>query len=501
MVADTEFDPATLDNHKTRPEIKTALQGGVGEGIRYSASSIIENLYVAVPIKSAGQIIGVVRFALPMSHIKQTLLQLLGLLFAGMLFAILVGMGFFFKMARGLTGPLENISAGAKKVAAGDWTTRVYSVPGNELGELGQSLNTLTQSLKEHIDEVSQGKSRLENIVNTMASGVIVLDRSGKVQMVNRTAEKMFGISFVTAEGKHNLEVIRHFGLNDQIEKCLQHAQIIEYEFSLFFPAETFIKSYIAPVFRDKTLSGVTAVFHDITELKKVELMRADFVANASHELRTPLTVIKGYTETLLGGAMEDPATLEKFLVVIDQEADRMQRLVNELLTLSRLESEAAADKKDAGNAAVDPGLIIQGVTEEILPRFQAKKIALIITLPADLPSVSVNRDQLIQVMGNLLDNALKYTPEGGRVEVRGEADQREVKISVRDNGPGIAGPEQARIFERFYRVDKARHRQLGGFGLGLAIVKHIVENFGGQIGVDSKLHEGSNFWFTMPRA
>lgn len=501
VVADTDFNPAELDNHKTRPEIKTALRGDVGEGVRYSTSSIIENLYVAVPIKSADQIIGAVRIAMPLSNIKQTLFQLLGLLLVGMLLAILVGMAFFLKMAKGLTGPLENISAGAKKVAAGDWTTKVYSVPGNELGELGQSLNTMTQKLKEQIDEVSQGKSRLENIVNTMGSGVIVLDKAGKVQKVNRAAEKMFGISFVTAEGKHNLEVIRHFGLNDQIEKCLHQAQVIEYEFIIFHPAETDIQCYIAPVFRDKDLAGVTVVFHDITELRKVEKMRSDFVANASHELRTPLTVIKGYAETLLGGALSDPEAREKFVAVIDQEADRMRRLVDELLILSRLESQDAQRENGHRDAAVDVSTIIRAVTDEMMPRFMARKIALQIELPGELPAVSADGDQLKQVMSNLLDNALKYTAEGGQIWVDGEDQGGMVAITVRDNGIGIPAADLPRIFERFYRVDKARQRQLGGFGLGLAIVKHIVENFGGRISVESKPYEGSTFRFTVPKA
>jgi len=494
VVADTQFDPASLDNHKNRPEIKTALSGGVGQGVRFSASSIIENLYVAVPVFSGGEIVGAVRFALPLSEIKLSLLQLMGFMLIALLLTGLVGLALFLKMAKELTGPLQNISSGARKIAAGDWTTKVYSRPGNELGELGQSLNAMTDKLQEQFAEVSQEKSRLENIVNTMPSGVMVLDKAGRVQLINRAAEKMLGINAATALGKLNLEVIRHFGLNQQIEKSLTETTIIDYEFQYRLAENKDIQCAIAPVYRDKTVNGATLVFHDITELRKVERMRTDFVANASHELRTPLTVIKGYAETLLSGAMEDPAARDKFVAVISQEAERMQRLVDELLVLSRLESEKKPEQQEA-----DLLPLVREITEEMRQLFVEKEIDFQVQLPDQLPQVLAGSDQVRQVLANLLDNARKYTPSGGRVELSAAAGEGEVRVSVKDSGIGIPPQDLDRVFERFYRVDKSRQRQMGGFGLGLAIVKHLVDNFGGRLGAESKSGEGSLFWFTIP--
>lgn len=353
----------------------------------------------------------------------------------------------------------------------------------------------MTQKLQYQIDEVSQEKSRLENIVSTMASGVMVLDSEGRVRIINRAAEKMFGISFAASEGKHCVEVIRHFGLNEEILRCLKDAHVIEYEFTFYFPEEKNIKSYIAPVYRDQSQSGVTIVFHDITDLRRVEQMRADFVANASHELRTPLTVIKGYAETLLGGAMDDLAAREKFVSVIDKEADRLQRLVDELLTLSRVESQV----KEAKRQTVPLTEVVKSAAEELKHRFQEKDIALKTTFAESVDPVWANADEMKQVLVNLLENALKYTAPGGKVQVSVAGEGEFVRVQVTDTGIGIPAKEMPRIFERFYRVDKARSRQMGGFGLGLSIARHIVENHGGQIGVESIQDQGSTFWFTLP--
>ncbi|ATW23868.1 two-component system histidine kinase PnpS [Candidatus Formimonas warabiya] len=495
VVGDSQFNPSNMENHGHRPEIQKALHKEVGEYVRVSSTAGLETMYVAVPIEAQGQVVGVARISHPLQEIKHTFLKLRGILFTGIIIATFIAVLLSLKLAKGFTEPIESISAGARKITAGDLDARVYSSSRDELGELGSTINYMTQTLKEHIDEISQEKSRLENILHTMVSGVVVLDNHGLVRIVNPAAEEMFGISAVTSEGKHNLEVIRHFGLNNQIEKCLISEKIIEYEFSLRFPEERVIQCYIAPVYRDKKISGITLVFHDITKLRKLEQMRADFVANASHELRTPLTVIKGYVETLLNGALDDRQVSEKFVTVIDEEADRLKRLVDELLTLSQLES----NRQEAEEPVLVLGIITL-VAEEMRQRFQEKQIALELNLPGVVPQVKANPDRVKQILVNLLDNALKYTPYGGRVTVGAEEEENFVRICVQDTGMGIPSEDLPRIFERFYRVDKARSRQMGGFGLGLSIVKHMVENMGGSIRVESTLNEGSTFWFTLPK-
>lgn len=496
VIGDSFFEPGAMDNHRNRPEIREALQGRVGSQIRFSESARAENLYVAVPIIADNFILGAVRLAIPLKNINITLTKLLSLLFSGILAATLLGVFLSVKLAKGLTEPIENINAGAKKIASGNWDTRVYSGSGDEIAELGNTINFMTKTLKEHIEEVAEGKSRMENIVSAMASGVIVLDNYGMVKIVNRAAEEMLGISLAAAEEKHILEVIRHFGLNDQIEKCLIQEKTADYEIAVYYPKEKIIKCYIAPVYREKTVAGITVVFHDITQIRKLEQMRVDFVANASHELRTPLTVIKGYAETLLGGALNDRPVSEKFVSVIDQEADRLQRLVNELLTLSKLESYQTVKDEQS----VDLISLIQEVANEIGQSFSNKEISLSLELPQRINPVKANEDRIKQVMVNLLENALKFTPKKGWVCVSVVDAGVDIKVCVKDTGIGIPQEELPRVFERFYRVDKARSRQLGGFGLGLSITKHIVEAYGGKMGVESTLGEGSIFWFTLPK-
>jgi two-component system phosphate regulon sensor histidine kinase PhoR len=496
VITDSEKEPERMESHAGRPEVKKALSGKVGSDIRLSATTGIKTMYVAIPAAKYEQIRTVTRVSLPLQEMNYIFLKLRGLIFTGILIATIMTFFLSLKLAKGLTEPIESIRKGTQRIAAGDWNTRVYSGSKDEIGELGRNINNMTKILKEKIDEVSQEKSRLENILNTIVSGVIVIDNYSLVRIINPAAEEIFGINRTTAEGKHNLEVIRHFGLNEQVEKCLIQEKIIEYEFAIHHLEDKVLQCYIAPVYRDDNISGITMVFHDITRLRKLEQMRADFVANASHELRTPLTIIKGYIETLLNGALEDRSVSEKFMAVIDKEADRLQRLVDELLVLSRLESQ-----RDTSEQSVNLHVVIDSVFDGMKQRFEAKKISFDLQLPKELPEVKANPDRIKQVLVNLLDNALKYTPEEGRVQLKAYEEGKNIRVIIEDTGMGIPARDLSRIFERFYRVDKARTRRLGGFGLGLSIVKHIVEMYGGQIGVDSIPEKGSSFWFTLPKS
>lgn len=496
VIADSEFDPQIMENHGDRSEIKDAVAGKIGSHTRFSTTLQTDMMYVAIPLEYGGEIIGATRLSMSLSEVNQTFINLIMILVTGIVIVALIVFLLSLKLAKGLTKPIEAISEGAHRIAAGDLNTKVYSGTKDEIGELGQTINFMTKTLKEKINEISQEKSRLENILTTIGSGVIVLDNYGLVRIVNPAAEEIFGISLATSKDKHNLEVIRNFGLNEQIEKCLTHEIIIDYEFIILHPEEKILQCYIAPVYRYKVISGVTIVFHDITSLRRLEQMRADFVANASHELRTPLTAIKGYAETLLDGALDDRGVSEKFVTIIDQEANRLIKLVEELLTLSRAENQQQENVRQS----VDVLTIIKSVSEQMKNSFNAKNVTLTLDLPDILSMVKANPDRIKQVMVNLLDNALKYTPEGGQVQVKAWHEGENVKVTVSDTGLGIPEKDLSRIFERFYRVDKARTRRMGGFGLGLSIVKHIIESSGGRIGVDSTVNKGSVFWFTLPR-
>lgn len=496
VIADSESDPQIMENHGNRPEIKDAVVGKIGSQTRFSTTLQTDMMYVAIPLEYGGEIIGVTRLSMSLREVNKTFINLIMILATGIVIVALIVFLLSLKLAKGLTKPIEAISEGAHRIASGDLNTKVYSGTKDEIGELGQTINFMTKTLKEKINEISQEKSRLENILTTIGSGVIMLDNYGLVRIVNPAAEEIFGISLATAKDKHNLEVIRNFGLNEQIEKCLTHEIIIDYEFTIIHPEEKILQCYIAPVYRYKVISGVTIVFHDITSLRRLEQMRADFVANASHELRTPLTAIKGYAETLLDGALDDRGVSEKFVTIIDQEANRLIKLVEELLTLSRAENQQQENIRQS----VDILTIIKSVSEQMKNSFNAKNVTLTLDLPDILSMVKVNPDRIKQVMVNILDNALKYTPEGGKVQVKAWHEEENVKVTVCDTGLGIPEKDLSRIFERFYRVDKARTRRMGGFGLGLSIVKHIIESSGGRIGVKSTVNNGSVFWFTLPR-
>lgn len=497
VIADSEVNPQMMENHGDRPEVQEALSGVVGSETRFSATLATDMMYVALPLKSGEKIIGATRLAIPLSDLDKVFLKLKLILVTGILIVALIVFILSLKLVRGLTQPIEAISEGAKRIAAGNLDTKVYSGTKDEIGELGKTINSMTTILKEKIDEISQGKSSLENILNTIASGVIMLDNYGLVKIINPAAEEIFGVISSTYKDKHNLEVIRNFGLNEQIERCLIQEIIINYEFNILYPEEKVLQCYIAPIYRDDKIAGVTMVFHDITNIRKLDQMRADFVANASHELRTPLTVIKGYAETLLNGALDDSLISKKFVTIIDKEAERLKRLVDELLTLSQIES----NQKDYCEEKVDIRNIIKSICQEVKPRYLAKDISLSMDLPEQLGMIQVNPDQIKQVLVNLIDNAIKYTPNEGHVFIKVFEEGDNIKVTISDTGIGIPEKDISRIFERFYRVDKARTRQLGGFGLGLSIVKNIIESYGGNISVESIVDKGSTFSFTLPMA
>ncbi len=497
VVADSEHNPFHMENHSKRPEIEKALSGNIGTQSRYSTTLDTDMMYVAIPMFLEEKIIAVTRLSMPLTEIEKIIFRLRSILVTGILIAVLISILLSIKLTKGLTEPIEAINKDTSKIAQGDLNVKVYSLTKDELGELGNSINYMTSILKEKINELSQENSRLENILNTMVSGVIVLDLVGLVRIINPTAEEFFGIIGSTCVEKHNMEVIRHTGLNEQIKKSIKKEKIIDYEFSISYPEEKILQCYIAPVYRDNNMiSGTTIVFHDITNLRKLERMRADFVANASHELRTPLTAIKGYAETLLDGALDNKDISKNFINIIDNEADRLILLVEELLALSRAEGSLQEQKFQS----VKIDTMIKTVSEELKQQFEKKEINFKLELQERLPNVKANLNQVKQVIVNLLDNALKYTPQKGSIFVKAYVQEDFVKVDVEDTGIGIPEKDISRVFERFYRVDKARSRQMGGFGLGLSIVKHIVESSGGEIGVESKVNKGSIFWFTLPK-
>lgn len=494
VLGETHKSLSLMENHADRPEFKTALAGKIGIATRFSTTLESNNLYVTLPIQEQGEVLAVIRLSLPILGIQETFALFRETLFIGCLLASLIALFLSLWLASTFTKPIEEISKTAGKIAQGDLEQKVFITSKDELALLSQSINEMTVALKSQINQVTTGKQRLEAVLSHMASGVLVVNSRGIIQTINAEAERMFGTEGKTQVGKAYQGILRNFGLQEIIEKVIKDRQIYFYEFTTIYPEKLTLRAHIAPVVQNNQLEQIVIVFHDITALKKLEKIKSDFVANASHELRTPVTAIKGFSETLLDGAMEEPELRERFIGIIDKEADRLIRLITDLLDLSSIEAIEKVEKQ-----SVHIEEILESSILGLKNKARAEDINLVLHVQKGLPCFSANKDMLVQAFINLIDNGIKYTNPGGKVEVSASQDKKALLLTVKDNGMGIPKEDLPRVFERFYRVDKARTKEIGGTGLGLSIVKHIIEQHKGHIHVESEEGKGTIFYITLP--
>lgn len=495
VFADSDEDPAKMENHRHRPEIATALAGGTGRATRFSTTTNRRLKYVALPVTRQGEIIGVSRIAIPVSDVSAIFDQIKEILGLAILAAALVGLLVSFKLSATLTQPVEEITQVAGKIAEGRFRERFSPRTDDEIAVLGKTINSMAEILEGKVNEIERHRSRLAAVLDNMVSGVTVLNGKGEIEIINLAAQKELELEQPIL-GRHNLEVIRNHKLNDQIKQVLHSGQVSSFEMNLLHGRKKVFLVHLAVISAAEHTDGIIAVFHDITQLRQLEQMRKDFVANVSHELKTPLTSISGFVETMLDETEMDVKTREKFLRIMAKETSRLDTLIEDLLELSRIESGRVYNEQDT----VDLGEILREVTEEMRPRAEEKGLSLNLSLTEGL-DVQGSVSGLAQVAINLLDNAIKYTPAGGSIDVHGHTTFGDVIIDFRDTGVGIPLEEVERIFERFYRVDKARSRKLGGTGLGLAIVKHIMENHQARIKVDSTPGVGTVFSLKFNKA
>jgi len=473
---------AQVENHLYRSEVQNALLHGSGSATRPSDTVNVDLLYVA--ILDNGQII---RLAVPLHEVAATARRVRHTVAGASVIITLVILPFVYWIARRTTAPIAAMHHMATRVAAGDFTGRAPERSGGEIGELAGALNQMSKQLETRVAELTSEKAHLAGILSSMTEGVLVVDATGKIRLTNTTLRQAFGITD-DALGKTVLEVFRHAGLAE----LLSTAGARELTFTQ--PSEHTFTVQAGKLASD---TGVVVVFHDITRLKQLENVRKDFVANVSHELRTPLAIIKGYVETLLDAEPPDAATGKQFLETIQRHSRRLEALIDDLLSISALESQQA--RLEFGPASLRS--TAAGVIEELTQRARDKSITITLEIPDNIPSVRADVQRLHQVLVNLIDNAIKYTPAGSQVRVSASQKNGHIEVCIADNGPGIAAEHLPRIFERFYRVDKARSRELGGTGLGLAIVKHIIQAHGGRVWVESQQEKGSQFYFTLPLA
>lgn len=359
-----------------------------------------------------------------------------------------------------------------------------------------KNLIALSSHLHNSSQNLSQNQAHLSTILANMVEAVVAIDLEGKILHLNPTLIKLFGLpSDLAFTGKHYLEVLRHQELDQALQLTLKDFQKRTGEIRISSPSEMIFETHIDPLLENEKHVGVLVVLHDVTTLRRLEHMRKEFVANVSHELRTPLASIKGFAETLMMGGIDDKENRKDFVSSIERQADRMAKLVNDLLDLAAIES----GQKKIHRSLFAINDVIEEVFNGLASLAKKKKITLINSLPTKLPAISADRDQIKQVITNLIENAIKYSPEQKSVTAFAEIRQGNIEIFIKDQGIGIAASDLPRLFERFYRVDKARSREMGGTGLGLSIVKHIIESHGGSVHVSSVESQGSTFSFTLP--
>jgi two-component system phosphate regulon sensor histidine kinase PhoR len=483
VLADTEKDPATMENHKIRPEVIDALSGGMGKSMRLSVTLEEEMLYVALPVEKDSKILGVVRMSIPLKQINGLLKDLQMRIIIAIAIITILSIGIAFLLSKGLSKPVSTLVQAAKKLAEGEFHTRVYLQAEGELKELEASFNEMAGRMEGLFGSLSRRNEELDTIVSSIQEILLVLDKDGRIKLTNESFKKALDNEDV--QDKFYWEVMRCPDFSELIKKVMEerknHIQEIEFRDKNYLCSVTFLSSK----------EEMVAILYDITELKNLERMKKEFVANISHELRTPLTAIKGFVETL---EEEEEIKNVQYLEIIKRHTDRLMNIVNDLLVLSELEQ--------TGSALVIENVNLVSLAENILKVFEqgAKERGIQLKLVAgeDLKTVQADPFKLEQMFINLLDNAIKYTEKGEVSITLTQIDSKSV-IEIQDSGIGIPGSHLPRIFERFYVVDKSRSKKLGGTGLGLSIVKHIVLLHGGTIDVESSLGIGTKFTIVLP--
>lgn len=499
VIGDSEADPDSMENHANRPEIAMALMGKGGQATRFSDTKQRTLMYVAAPVVRDGKITMVARVALPLSVVDWALGAVyrniaIGVGLVAVFFALVA-----FHVSRRITKPVEEMRAVADRLAAGELGARVGPQEGAEMDALARTLNQMATQLGERFDTIKRQRNEQKAVFKSMVEGVLAVDSDERVLDFNDAAQGLLDLDDRNTRGKSIQEAVRNTELQEFIGRALSSSEPVEGDISLHGNKERYLQLHGAAL-ADASGGrlGAVIVLNDVTRLKRLETVRRDFVANVSHELKTPITALKGCVETLEGSpAVRHPET-EKFIKMMGRHADRLNAIVEDLLMLSRIEFDAERNTIELVPGPV--GDVVQRAANLISRSAEAKRIVVTVKAQADV-AAAINAALLEQAVSNLLDNAVKYSEEGTRIEVMCSRKEGFAEISVRDQGPGIEKKHLPRIFERFYRVDSARSRALGGTGLGLAIVKHIAIAHRGSVEVESTPGQGSVFTIRIPAA
>lgn len=495
VLGDSDHEPDTMDNHDSREEIEEAHTKGVGRAIRKSDTVNQNLMYVAIPTSDSPNA-DIIRLAMSLDQVEDSIRQLWVVLIGGLMLLFIAAALTSYRIALSLTRPLEQITKVAKRIKNMDYRARVKVVKQDEIGELGNAINAMADSLHVQMTRIRENESQLESVLDNMINGVVMIDRTGRIQLMNRRAEEVLGFSARELVGRHYAEAKQQYELSQIIQESLELKEHIREEITFYFPEERLLELNLVPIEQEgHEFSGVLLVLQDVSAIRRLERMRSEFVANVSHELKTPIAAVKGFAETLLGGAVKDEETARSFLQIIFDESDRLNRLIGDILELSKIESR----RVPLIFSPVEMDSFMEK-TVKLMESEAARKLVHVQVQQESGLYVEADEDRLRQIMMNLMSNGINYTPEGGKVMVKMESlGEDHIRIEISDTGIGIPKKDLPRIFERFYRVDKARSRSSGGTGLGLSIVKHLVELHRGTITVDSTVGVGSTFTIILP--
>ncbi|MFQ5544279.1 MAG: ATP-binding protein [Nitrospiria bacterium] len=499
VIGDNKKNPLNMDNHRERPEILDALQSGRGISVRYGYTLKKESMYFAMPIKATETVLGIIRTSTPLIAIQEALWGIYTKISIGFsLFIILIAISSWW-VSKTLSQPLELMKIQAQLIAQGDFSSRVQLNPSDpsELVLLAQAINEIAIQLNQRIETVLNQRNEQEAVFSSMLEGVIAIDTNERILRINAAAYQILGIEKTEVHGMTVQEVIRNAELQKIVLMSLKKGGPVEKEIETKQKKAPSLFIQSAPLLDiQKKKCGIVVVINDITKLKQLEVHRKEFVANVSHELRTPLTTIQGFAETLLNPSVSNQQEKDEFIQIIHRQAARLGAILEDLLTLSRLEKEGEDKEIKLSHQKIKPTL--ESALSLCQSRVSEKKIAVELHC-ADDCIVKHNAPLIEQAVVNLLDNAIKYSNSGSTIILNVNPTDKGVTITVSDQGSGIAKAHLPRLFERFYRVDKARSREMGGTGLGLSIVKHISLAHGGSVEVESTINMGSVFSINLP--
>ena len=493
VVGESHEDRTQMDNHLNRPEVAAALKTGQGSSMRFSHTVGYQMMYTAVVLKNNGEAVGIVRVALPLPQVEADLTHLRGVLLTATVLVTILAIILSALIAGRISQPVRQLTQAIQKMTTTGASAQLVPSAQDEVGQLTQAFNVMSVELRTQIDALETERGKLAAVLQEMTDGVLIVDSEERIQLINPAAERMFGTQQKNAIGNTLVEALRHHQPFEMWQRCRATGEVQSASFEVG-SKKLYLQGAAAPL--GQALPGSTLLlFQDMTRQRQIETMRRDFISNVSHELRTPLAALKALTETLQTGALEDPPAAHRFLEQMETEVDALSLMVTELLELSRIESGRVPLERKPTR----PVDILHPAYERLVLQAERARITMAVECPDDLPLVLADAARVQQVAVNLLHNAIKFTTPDGKITLKAQPQDGTILFSVQDSGIGLSAEDLPRIFERFYKVDRAR--ATSGTGLGLAIARHLVEAHGGKIWAESELGKGSTFFFTIPLA